>query len=68
MVNANKIGNAMDIDMVFREAEMLKMLRHRSIVQIDKCFTLPGMRVALVMDYLEGGELLEHIESKGWGD
>jgi MAP/microtubule affinity-regulating kinase len=47
--------------MVFREAEMLKQLHHKNIVDIYNCFTLPNMNVVFVMEYLEGGELLKYI-------
>lgn len=64
IVNARAIGNAEMIDMVFREAEMLKSLRHKNIVKIHNCFTLPNMEVVFVMEYLEGGELLEYVLEK----
>lgn len=56
------MGNAQDIDMVFREAEMLKSLRHKNIVNIYKCYTLANMQVVFIMEYLEGGELLSFLE------
>lgn len=39
------IGNAQDIDMVFRESEVLKSLNHKNIVKIYNCFTLSNMQV-----------------------
>ena len=48
--------------MVFREAEMLKSLRHKNIVNIYKCYTLSNMQVVFIMEYLEGGELLSFLE------
>jgi serine/threonine protein kinase len=42
---------------------MLKMLNHKNIVKIYNCFTLKNMKVAFIMDYLEGGDLLEYLES-----
>lgn len=50
--------------MVFREAELLKSLAHKNIVKIENCFTLSNMEVAFIMEYLEGGELLEYISEK----
>ena len=50
--------------MVFREAEMLKSLRHKHIVEIKNCFTLPKMQVVFIMEYCEGGELLEYVKAK----
>lgn len=58
------IGNAEHIDMVFREAEMLKSLHHRNIVRIHNCYTLPNMEVVFIMEYLEGGELLDYVINK----
>jgi serine/threonine protein kinase len=43
---------------------MLKLLKHKNIVSIDSCVTLPSMQVAFVMDYLDGGEILAYVESK----
>jgi serine/threonine protein kinase len=48
--------------MVFREAELLKSLDHRNIVKIYSCYTLQNMQVIFIMEYLEGGELLEYVE------
>ena len=58
------IGNAQDIDMVFREAEILKSLNHKNIVKINNCFTLSNMQVVFVMECLEGGELLGLLQQK----
>jgi MAP/microtubule affinity-regulating kinase len=47
--------------MVFREAEMLKSLVHKNIVKIYNSYTLPNMNVVFIMEYLEGGELLQFV-------
>lgn len=54
-----------DIDMVFREAEMLKHLHHPNIVSIFNFFTLNNMNVVFVMEYLQGGDLRNRIKEKG---
>ena len=51
--------------MIFREAEIVKSLNHKNIVKIKNCYTLSDMKVVFVMEYLEGGELLERIEKAG---
>jgi serine/threonine protein kinase len=61
IVDTSLVGNAVDIDMVFREAELLKSLNHANIVNIYNCYTLKGMRVVYIMEYLSGGELLEYL-------
>lgn len=47
--------------MVFRESEMLKSLSHKNIVKVFRCFTLSNMQVVFIMEYLEGGELMQLI-------
>lgn len=51
--------------MVFREAEMLKSLHHKNIVKILRLLTLDNMQVVFIMEYCEGGELLEYVAKKG---
>ena len=50
--------------MIFREAENLKSLNHPNIVKILNCYTLSDMKVVVVMEYLEGGELLSLLREK----
>lgn len=50
--------------MLFREAEYLKSLNHPHIVKILNCYALKDMKVIIVMEYLEGGELLELLKDK----
>jgi len=64
-VDARKYGLASLIDMVFKEAELLKSLNNRHIVQIVNFFALKNMKVTFVMEYLEGGELGEYLKKKG---
>lgn len=33
-------------------------------MEISNCFTLKDMQVAIVMEYLEGGTLLEYVQNK----
>ena len=53
----DKTGNGFNIDMIFDEINALKAMNHENIVKVLECFTLPDMTAALVMEYLEGGEL-----------
>lgn len=64
-VNTNIISNAKDVDMVFREAEMLKSLNHPNIVKFYNCYTLQNQQVVFIMEFLEGGELLDYLSEKG---
>lgn len=58
-------GNTQDIEMVFREAETMLNLSHVNIVKIFNFYTIKNMQVAIIMEYLEGGELLKYLEEKG---
>jgi len=51
--------------MVFKEAELLKNINHKHIVDIVNFFALKDMRVIFVMEYLQGGELGEFLQKKG---
>lgn len=64
-INTAQFGNANDIDMVFKESDTLKALRHKNIVMIKNCYTLTNMQVVFIMEYLEGGDLYEFIIQRG---
>ena len=50
--------------MVFREAEMLKSLSHKNIVKLINCFAIKSKEMVFIMEYLEGGELLEYVSKR----
>ena len=58
ILKPDKNTTSTDIDMIFREAENLKVLNHPNIVKIINCYALSDMKVVMVMEFLEGGELL----------
>jgi serine/threonine protein kinase len=60
-IKTEAIGSAADIDSIFVEAEILKGLRHDNIVKVYNCLTLQNMQMAIIMEYLEGGELLAYV-------
>lgn len=55
---------AQGIDIIFRETENLKALTHPNIVRILNFYAPKGLEVVFVMEYMEGGELLEYMRSK----
>ena len=63
MIQASHLGNAEHIDRLFQEAQTLKSLKHKNIVQIYNCFALANMEVVFIMEYLEGGDLAEYLQS-----
>jgi MAP/microtubule affinity-regulating kinase len=58
------LNKAHEIDKLYSEAETLRSLRHKNIVSILNCFTLKSRQVAFVMEYLEGGELLQYVNER----
>lgn len=42
----------------------MKNLSHKNIVKIINCFTMKDMQIALVMEYLEGGTLLDYVKQR----
>jgi serine/threonine protein kinase len=65
IIKTENIGSASDIDNIFVEAEIMKSLNHENIVKVVNCFTLRSMEVAIIMEFLEGGELLKLVEKEG---
>jgi len=63
IVNANT-RNASEIELVFREAYLLKSLVHKNIVRFYNCLPLQNMQVIMVMEYLQGGDLRKYLECK----
>ena len=65
IIKAEKLGTASEIDSIFLEAETLKTLKHDNIVKVHNCLALKNMQVAIIMEYLEGGELLAYVQRQG---
>ncbi|CAD8196306.1 unnamed protein product [Paramecium pentaurelia] len=59
------MGNAQDIELNFREAEVLRSLSHKNIVKVFNSYALKNTQMAVIMEYLEGGELAERLRQKG---
>ena len=55
--SASAIG---DID---REAKILKMLNHKNIIKLYQAFVVKH-ELLLIMEYADGGELIEYVEEK----
>lgn len=39
----------------------MKSLKHQNIVEVHKCLTMKNMEVVIIMEYLEGGDLLKYV-------
>lgn len=58
--------NAKDVEMMFKEISALKNLKHKNILRILNAFTLKKeMKVVLVLEYLDGGELKKYVKEQG---
>jgi serine/threonine protein kinase len=52
--------------MMFKEISALKNLKHKNILKILNAFTLKKeMKVVLVLEFLEGGELKKYVKENG---
>lgn len=47
-----KKADASDIDLIFKEAEMLKSLNHKNIVKIINCYAFKNLECVFIMEYL----------------
>ncbi|CAD8126446.1 unnamed protein product [Paramecium sonneborni] len=56
--------NADEIDLLFRESQILKQLSHRNIVHLIQNIIL-NHECILVMEHLQGGSLLDLVRRKG---
>ena len=52
-----------DVERVSREIHILKLIRHPNIIQLYEIIETPK-HLFLVMEYMEKGELFDHIVSK----
>ncbi|KAJ7092081.1 kinase-like domain-containing protein [Mycena belliarum] len=55
-------------DRLKREGEIMKMMRHPNICELLEAFWNRNGTIDLVMEYVNGGELLEYISAQGKGD
>ena len=63
---ASAIESVDDIMATFQENETLKALKHPGIVTIHNFFMIKkNLQAYFIMEYLEGGELLEYVAQKG---
>jgi len=58
------LSHASQIEEIYREANALQKLDHNNIIHLYKAF-VQKKEVILIMEYAEGGELLERVEKKG---
>ena len=65
ITNAGGIDNSDDIENIFSESETVKQLNHPNIVKIISFFVIKKtLQTYCIMEYLEGGELLNYVTEK----
>lgn len=55
------VKSANQIEEIYREAKILKLLKHKNIINLHQAFILKN-DVVLIMEYADGGELVEYVE------
>lgn len=63
ILDKSKIKDETDVERITREIHILKTLRHSNIVQLYDTVT-SNRHIYLIMEYAEGGDLFEFINSK----
>ena len=61
---AQSSGGVMSPDSLLREAEILKQVNHSNITMFKELYQTPKV-IYIVMEYVGGGELLDHILQRG---
>jgi serine/threonine protein kinase len=57
------VQNAEEVTNIYKEAQNLKMLRNKNIVELYHAF-LEHKTLILIMEYAGGGTMLEYMETK----
>ena len=56
--------NADEVNTIYKEANSIKKLRHKNIVELYHAF-LEGKTLIMIMELAKGGELMEYVQKKG---
>jgi len=58
------VHNADEVNSIYKEANSIKKLRHKNIVELHHAF-LEGNQLIMIMELCQGGELMEYVQKKG---
>ena len=58
------VNNAEEINSLYKEANSLKQLRHKNIIELYHAF-VEGKQLIMIMELASGGELLDYVSKKG---
>jgi 5'-AMP-activated protein kinase catalytic alpha subunit len=64
ILNRNKIKSLDVVSKIRREIQNLKLFRHPHIIKLYQVINTPS-DIFMVMEYVAGGELFDHIVKKG---
>jgi serine/threonine protein kinase len=54
------VHNAAEVSNIYKEADSMKKLRHKNIVELYHAF-LEGKQLIMIMELAKGGELMEYV-------
>ena len=63
ILEKEKIVDVADVERVYREIHILKLIRHPNIIQLYEIMESPK-HLFLVMEHMENGELFDYIVKK----
>ena len=58
------VTNADEVNSIYKEANSIKKLRHKNIVELYHAF-VEGKQLIMIMELARGGELMEYVQKKG---
>lgn len=61
---SSTLNNASEINSLYSEANSLKNLRHKNIIDLYQAF-IEGKQLIMIMELASGGELLDYVQKKG---
>lgn len=64
LIHMKRLGTPEDISRVYKEIQLLRSLKHPSIVELKKGFAVND-RLCFVMEYCRGGELKQLVAEQG---
>ena len=56
----NIVHNADEVNSIYKEANSIKKLRHKNIVELYHAF-LEGKQLIMIMELARGGELMQYV-------
>lgn len=58
------LHNADEVNQIYKEANSIKKLRHKNIVELYHAF-VEGKQLIMIMELARGGELMQYVQQRG---